>query len=180
VKLAFLIDGLDEFSDDYKKLVKILHQANQTAAVKICATSRPWNVFRDEYRQNPTLQLEQLTLDDMKLFVESKLEMSPGYCEFADTQPAEARQIIADLLGKAHGVFLWVTVISGLLETSFQEGARTQELRAIIDKLPEEISELFQYIWKRASPRFREEASRYFQIIEFSKTYRVALYSLSL
>ncbi|KAH6856112.1 hypothetical protein B0I37DRAFT_351213 [Chaetomium sp. MPI-CAGE-AT-0009] len=179
-KVALLVDGLDEFTDDHRKLVAVLREANDRDQVKICASSRPWNVFKDAYAQSPTLQLERLTLDDMKLFVQSKLDMSPGYREFACTQPKEATQIITDLVEKASGVFLWITVISGLLETSFQEGARTKELRGIIDKLPDEISDLFQYIWARTSPRFRNEASRYFQIMELCRSHLMDLYSFTL
>lgn len=179
-KVALLVDGLDEFTDDHRKLVAVLREANDRDQVKICASSRPWNVFKDAYAQNPTLQLEHLTLDDMKLFVQSKLEISPGYREFTCTQPNEATQIITDLVEKARGVFLWITVISGLLETSFQEGARTKDLRDIIDKLPDEVSDLFQYIWGRTSPRFRSDASRYFQIMRLCQSYEMVLYSFAL
>ncbi|KAK0614387.1 hypothetical protein B0T14DRAFT_570326 [Immersiella caudata] len=165
LRLVLVVDGLDEFEDDHQRLVLLLAEANKHEAVKICVSSRPWNLFRDNYAMNPTLRLEDLTRGDIKLFIESKLESTPGYREFFQTNPTQADEIVSDILDKALGVFLWVSVISGLLEESFRDGARIQELRDILKGLPGEISELFRYIWKRTSPRFRAEASQYFQII---------------
>ncbi len=52
LKLALLIDGLDEFDEDYRDLVRLLSDANTEPGVKICVSSRLWNVFRDVYRSN--------------------------------------------------------------------------------------------------------------------------------
>jgi hypothetical protein len=52
-ELLFLIDGLDEFNEDHSKLVGLLHNANMFPNVKICTSSRPWNIFKDAYKQTP-------------------------------------------------------------------------------------------------------------------------------
>jgi hypothetical protein len=150
MKLVLLIDGLDEFGDDdyesHDDLVSLLHDANAENGVKICVSSRPWNIFRDKYSRNPMLQLEKLTREDMKLFVLERLQLSPGYSEFAATNQHTARQIITDIVDKSQGVFLWVSVVSGLLEDAFREGTSTSHLQATIDKLPKEVENLFYYL----------------------------------
>lgn len=77
-KLALIVDGLDEFDDDYGELLQLLNEANQNPGVKICVSSRPWNVFKDEYKDNPVLRLEKLTRDDITLFVRKKFSCSRG------------------------------------------------------------------------------------------------------
>lgn len=179
VKLALIINGLDEFEDDHKELVSLLHEASSRPGVKICTSSRPWNVFKDEYINNPTLQLEKLTHDDIKLYVQERLQRSPGFQEFQVTNSAVAITIIEDLVEKARGVFLWVSIVSGLLETMFLEGCGPDDLRATIGSVPGEVSQLFMYIWDRTEPRFRTEASQYFQIKRAMDGCRFHTYALA-
>ncbi|RYP70451.1 hypothetical protein DL771_005492 [Monosporascus sp. 5C6A] len=165
LRLALIIDGLDEFEDDHRTLVDLLREANKKPWVKICTSSRPWNVFKDEYIDNPMLQLEKLTHEDIELYVRERFQRSPGFQEFEVINPPMASSIVNDIVEKAEGVFLWVSVVSGLLEESFQEGHSLAGLRATIDGLPSEVSQLYAYIWDRIQLRFRGEASRYFEIM---------------
>ncbi|GAB1316034.1 hypothetical protein MFIFM68171_06244 [Madurella fahalii] len=179
-RLTLIIDGLDEFHENHAQLVELLREANKRPGVKICASSRPWNIFRDEYKTNPQLQLHHLTRQDIKLFVQERLHNSPGYQDFADTNPQTARKIIADLVEKSQGVFLWVSVISALLESCFQEGASAQDLQAEVEKLPSAVSDLFRYIWHRTSPRFRLEAARFFRVKNVCYNMGMELFALTL
>ena len=180
LKLALLIDGLDEFDEDHHDLVRLLRDANIEPGVKICASSRPWNIFRDAYSNNPMLQLENLTREDIKSFVQEQVQLSPGYHDFAAINPKAARKTITDIVDKSQGVFLWVSVISGLLEAGFQEGTGISDLQAAIDKLPSEVADLFRYIWNRTGKRFRAEASQYFQLMTTCQKRKTELLALTL
>jgi len=180
LKLALIVDGLDEFKDDHQNLIRLLRKANEKSWVKICVSSRPWNIFQDEYATTKRLRLENLTRDDIELFVRNKLGSSPGYKDFADTNPQQATSIITEVVSRAAGVFLWVSIVLGLLENAFQDGPSIRDLQNNVYKLPEKLSELFQYIWERTSLRFRAEASQYFQIIQACKKMELTLYALTL
>ncbi|KAK4160318.1 hypothetical protein QBC43DRAFT_338268 [Cladorrhinum sp. PSN259] len=180
LKLVFLIDGLDEFDEDHEDLIRLLQQASNTPGVKICASSRPWNVFRDVFGKNPMLQLENLTREDIQLYTKKRLELSLGYRDFAVTSPSAAAKILASLVTKAEGVFLWVSVVSNMLESSLREGARTAELLAIVDSLPTQVSDLFRFIWNRTGKQFRAEASQYFQVMRACESLGITLYGLTL
>jgi len=41
--------------------------------VKVCVASRPWNLFQTAFGQDPNLRLEDLTFNNIKIFVRSKL-----------------------------------------------------------------------------------------------------------
>ncbi|KAL7928575.1 hypothetical protein V8C35DRAFT_317902 [Trichoderma chlorosporum] len=184
MKLVILIDGLDEFQEDksenHRDLVGLLRAANAGTGVKICASSRPWNIFRDEYGCNPMLQLENLTREDIKTFVQERLQLSPGYSDFAATNSEGAFRIIAEIVAKSQGVFLWVSVISGLLEAALQEGTSISDLQATIDDLPEEVDQLFRYIWNRTSTQFRAKAALYFCLVRTCQRQRMDLFGLTL
>ncbi|QYS92888.1 NACHT domain-containing protein [Trichoderma simmonsii] len=182
LKLALLIDGLDEFDEDQREnhhdLVRLLRETNAETGVKICVSSRPWNVFRDEYRENPMLQLENLTREDIQSFVYGQLQLSPGYRDFANINQRAIHKIVTDIVDKSQGVFLWVSVISGMLEDALQEGTTISDLQATVDNLPKEVDELFCYIWNRTSKRFRAEASQYFQLIRICQEQEITLTAL--
>ena len=180
LQLVLLIDGLDEFDEDHHDLVRLLRDANTSPRVKICASSRPWNIFRDAYSNSPMLQLENLTREDIRSFVQEQVQLSPGYHDFAAINPMEAGKIVNDIVEKSQGVFLWVSVISSLLEAGFQEGAGVSDLQAVIDELPSEVADLFCYIWNRTSKRFRAEASRYFQLMRICQERKTHLFALIL
>ncbi|PTB60142.1 hypothetical protein M431DRAFT_502264 [Trichoderma harzianum CBS 226.95] len=184
LKLALLIDGLDEFDEDrhedHRDLIHLLREANAETGVKVCASSRPWNIFRDEYGQNPMLQLENLTQEDIKSFVQEQLQLSPGYRDFADTNQQAASKIITDIVDKSQGVFLWVSVISRLLLNALRDGTAILELQATIDNVPGEVADLFRYIWNRTSNRFRAEASQYFRLMKLCQEYGIHLFALTL
>ncbi|KAL6819886.1 hypothetical protein V8C40DRAFT_65726 [Trichoderma camerunense] len=179
-KLALLIDGLDEFDEDHNDLVHLLSDANKETGVKICTSSRPWNIFRDAYSKNPMLQLENLTRDDIESFVSERLQLSQGYSDFAATNSKAAGKIINDIVEKSQGVFLWVSVISGLLETALQEGTSILDLQTTIDNLPSEVADLFRYIWNRTSKRFRSQASQYFRLMRSCQEHEIDLLALIL
>lgn len=83
-------------------------------------------------------------------------------------------------MDKSQGVFLWVSVISGLLKTALQDGTSISDLQATVDNLPSEVADLFRYIWNRTSKRFRAEASQYFQLMRLSQEHHVELLALTL
>jgi hypothetical protein len=184
LKLALFIDGLDEFDDDldrnHGQLVQLLHNASTAAGVKICSSSRPWNVFKDAYSKNPMLRLENLTRDDIRSFVRGKLDSSPGYHDFAATNPKAVLKITTDIVDKSQGVFLWVAVISNLLDGGFQEGTSLEDLQQLVDNLPTEIADLFRFIWGRTGQRFRAEASQFFQAMVAWKQTGDILFALTL
>jgi hypothetical protein len=64
-KMFLLIDGLDEFKGDHLEqlmLVKFLYSLlSLTPNIKMCVSSREWNVFADAFNARPSLRLEDLT-----------------------------------------------------------------------------------------------------------------------
>ncbi|KAH7390642.1 hypothetical protein BKA66DRAFT_580795 [Pyrenochaeta sp. MPI-SDFR-AT-0127] len=75
-KFCFFIDDLDEYEGESSDLIKALRALSKLRMVKLCVSSRPWHVFKDEYvRPNyRMLKLEDLTRDDIALYVRDVLE----------------------------------------------------------------------------------------------------------
>jgi len=180
VKMAVVVDGLDEFEGQFAELVELLQEANANPNVKICASSRPWNVFKDRLRRNPMLQLEELTYRDIELYVHGKFNMSDGFAELQARDAGEAARLLQTVVEKAQGVFLWVAVVVRDLLEHLQEGDRLCDLQATLDSLPEDLFKLFQFIWNRINSRHHGEASQYFQIVETCEQFDLTPYAVSL
>jgi len=178
-KVAVVVDGLDEFEGKHAELVELLQQANSNPSVKICASSRPWHVFRDAFKQNPMLLLERLTENDIALYVRGKFNDSRGFVERRALNGKEAENLLRDIVTKAQGVFLWVAVVVRDLLEHLQEGDRLADLQATLDSLPKDLSKLFQVIWERTNARHHGEASQYFQIVETYERFNLTPYAVS-
>lgn len=113
--IALIIDGLDEFEENHQQLVELLQEINQEDHVKICASSRPLNEFRDAFAQNPKLQLEHLTKRDIDSYVRDDFNRSAGFRELKGIHPGDANGLLVDIVEKSKGVFLWVSVVVQML-----------------------------------------------------------------
>ncbi|KAF5009679.1 hypothetical protein FDECE_4125 [Fusarium decemcellulare] len=164
--LALLIDGMDEFEGDHKQLVDLVQQMNLHEGVKICVSSRPWNIFDDRYRRGPMLKVENLTKEDIEAFVRDKFSQSDGFQELKAMFPTQLDKLLRDVVDKAQGVFLWVAIVVEFWLEDLTEGVRLSNLQATLDDIPDDVAKLFERIWNRIEPKFRAEASQYFQLIE--------------
>jgi len=60
---CFFIDGLDEYDGDHNDIIQIIDELSRISRIKICLSSRPWNIFEDVFGQgsNQKLALQDLT-----------------------------------------------------------------------------------------------------------------------
>ncbi|KAF2270298.1 hypothetical protein CC78DRAFT_599703 [Lojkania enalia] len=64
IKFVFIIDSMDGFQGGKTGLIELVtHLAS--SGVKLCASSRPWNVSQDSLGHHPHLRLEHLTFNDI-------------------------------------------------------------------------------------------------------------------
>ena len=72
--VLILIDGLDECDDDQLDILRVLKSldptaVSATAGIKLCISSRPLQKFESAFADYPTIKLQDLTSDDIKLYV---------------------------------------------------------------------------------------------------------------
>ncbi|KAI1811645.1 hypothetical protein GGS20DRAFT_91208 [Poronia punctata] len=180
-KVGLIIDGLDEFSDeeDHGILVELLQEAATHKNVKILASSRPWNVFRDAFHRSPSLWLEKLTQTDIEGYVHGQLEKSPGFSEQRNLHAEQAEKLMNDIVQKAQGVFLWVAVVMRTILVRLQEGDRLSDCQTTLDSLPKDINQLFLAIWKRASSLNNVEGAQYFRLLDICQRHDLVPYCLT-
>ena len=110
--VALFVDGLDEFEMPPAEVVsRICSTADSSAhGMKICVASRPWTEFDDASNDGPMLQMHLLTQDDMATFVAKRFQDNRCYIELKHIYPQETTQLMEEIVLKANGVFLWVSL----------------------------------------------------------------------
>ena len=145
--ICVFIDGLDEYDVDYLDLCQTLCHLASSERIKICVSSRPWNIFQMMFGHNPGLRIHDLTKGDIEKYVRSRLTAHPHWCHL-DDQPSSGNQLIGIVAGKAQGVFLWVFLVTNLL----REGLTARDdFLALVQKLGSFPSDLTLFFKKMLS-----------------------------
>lgn len=165
LKLVLVIDGLDEFEGDHRQLVDLIYDINSEPHVKVCVSSRPWNVFCDAFARSPSLRVEKMTKKDISLYVQDHFNRSGGFLELQTRNTSGAARLLENIAEKAQGVFLWIKIVVATLINGLDDGDRLLDLQKSLNELPKDLSQLFEAIWDRIDPRYHEEASQMFQIV---------------
>jgi hypothetical protein len=87
-------------------MAEFLKIAATSSHVKFCLSSRPWLVFEDAFQDLPGLRLQDLTFNDIRIFVADRLEGYHRMCKLSREQPDHASELVREIVSKANGVFL--------------------------------------------------------------------------
>lgn len=149
-KFCFFIDGLDEYEADHTRLVKLLQFLGNQSGIKICVSSRPWNVFRTAFGDiKQKFVLEDLTRPDIELYVRNELGM-------LTSDVAGLQNLVEEVATKAEGVFLWVYLTVQSLREGIAEGDSLSLLRERVEHLPSDLEDYFQLILDRVHPIYKK------------------------
>jgi hypothetical protein len=167
-RLIIFIDGLDEFDSDdsHKALIDLVKDFSSKPDTKICVSSRPWVVFVDAFDANPSLQLQNFTRNDIEFYVKEQFQANRGFQELQKAHYEEMLQIVNNVVSKAGGVFLWVTIFTKTLLAAMTAGDNPSELQDALNDLPPDLTDLYNRIWSKLSPADKLHASKFMQILE--------------
>jgi hypothetical protein len=143
-KFCFFIDGLDEHDGDAGEIAEYFWDLSQlTPKVKFCVSSRPWAEFQTISRTCPKLRLQDLTHDDIMLYVGDKLRKNEQMRQLLTESSKNASFLIEEVVNKANGVFLWVTLIVKSIISGLRQGDEIYHLRRRLASLPSDLEALY-------------------------------------
>lgn len=186
-RVFLLLDGLDELdgSDDARdELISLIISMASLENVKICLSSRPWNIFRDAFGHFPQLRLEDLTHRDISKYVEAQLHSHIRFQHILRYDRMNAVDLTSEITNKAAGVFLWVRLVVRELLKGLRDGDGIHELRKRLQEIPGDLNLYFRSMMDSISPHQRQEASAMLQIAlyeenEFQSGHPLRLIDLS-
>lgn len=183
-KLCFFIDGLDEFQgressplQPEKQILQLLRVLMSCDNIKICASSRPWPVFENEFAANGCkLIVQEHTIGDMKRFA-SGMFMESIEFRFLAGQDSRYNDLADMVVCRGQGVWLWVFLVvrDMLKDISYEEDYF--HLLNRIDTFPRLLTDYFKCMMERIDPIHREEtAVIFFLIFEWHRTPLISLF----
>jgi adenylate kinase family enzyme len=165
IKLYLFVDGLDEFEGDHQEVCEILSSLATSQHIKLCVSSRPWNVFKDQFGQDCTkhLAVHELTASDMETFVQGELNAHRNW-KTNRTSAAERASLVRDIRTRANGVFLWVTLVTQSLCRGLTNHDNIHDLKRRLQILPTDLGDLFKHILHRIDPVYMHKSAELLQI----------------
>lgn len=159
--ICFFIDGMDEYSGDYEEICQALHTLARSHRVKLCLSSRPWNVFKDAFGGGPsTLCMEDLTRDDIKAYTRSRLEEHDRWKTVISSEPDPNRLsswLIDGITDKACGVFLWVFLVTRQLRNGLTNRDSFSDMCRRLESFPPELKDFFLKIFNSVEPFYHRK-----------------------
>jgi len=174
LRVCLFIDGLDEYENgtegSYSDMISFFEWLTASGSFKVCLSSRPWLVFEDSFRSCRTLQLQHLTRTDIVLYTNDKLSSHKRMMELRSRNPEESDALIQEIVSKASGVFLWITLVVKSLMDGFTNRDRISDLQKRLLLLPPDLETLYRHMFmNHINPLYYEQSSRIFQVIRAVK-----------
>lgn len=168
LKLALLIDGLDEFETgvlNHSELSRMFTAATGSYSFKAILSSRPENAFEVAFRHFSELRLHHLSRRDVVTYVNDKFRDHPTMEQLASQSPEDTEALVTEIVGAAQGVFLWVRLVVRSLLEELQNHDEINVLTERLNELPTDLEQLFQFMLQRVPCRYREGMPKMFQIL---------------
>ncbi|EWZ31636.1 hypothetical protein FOZG_14759 [Fusarium oxysporum Fo47] len=164
---CIFLDGLDEakeFEDlpwgDYQN-TQVIYDLLSLGNIKLCASSREENPFSRFFTGQPRLRTHQLNENDIYHFAKNRLEAS-------GLSSGDRSRLLATVVEKANGVFLWVVLVVKSLNQAIRSGG-ANEFEERLAQTPSDLHNLLVDVWERPGDdaklsTFRVDASRFFSL----------------
>ncbi|KAI0455159.1 hypothetical protein F5B21DRAFT_473095 [Xylaria acuta] len=160
--LCLFLDALDEYDGPLKFLCEFLKdleaiQPSKTKTVKLCFSSRPWDIFMTTFQNTPGFDIQKFTQADIR-----------DYClgSIRDESADVLEELVPVIISRANGVFLWVKlVIKDLADATKRAQLSKKNLEEHLHALPTELDEYYAEIIKRISYTNRWKAYAMLEVV---------------
>jgi len=159
--LCLFLDALDEYDGRSEFISEFLRdlikgQEDSRTHIRIVFSSRPWDVFVQDFGNCPGFKIHEHTENDMR-------ELCACSIQAHSPAPKELIQLIGEIVQRARGVFLWVRlVLSDMIPLALQYGRAGErgklvrdKLLAVLGSLPDDLASYYQSIIERIPLSFR-------------------------
>ncbi|KAI0199401.1 hypothetical protein F4808DRAFT_471683 [Astrocystis sublimbata] len=167
VKFCAFIDGLDEYEGHHLEMAQTLSQLSRSPHLKLCVSSRPWNVFEELFGNCHTskLYVHEWTKHDIREFSTSQLTTHP-LCVSVGMQ--EGKSLIQKITERAEGVFLWVFLVTRTIREGLTNYERINDLHDMLDAMPSDLGQFFKHMSDSVNPVYHRKMARALRVASSS------------
>ena len=161
LKFCFFVDGVDEYDgEDHTHIINVLKSLDASPSVKICLSSRPWNIFVKAFGTNShqRLLLEDHNEYDIQQYVKNKFQEDEQFAIFQSKEPRSS-DLVGQIVQNAQGVFLWVRIVVGNLLRGLSNDDNLSDLQRRLHSLPTTLTAYFRHMFDNIDDFYREETA---------------------
>ncbi|KAL8939359.1 MAG: hypothetical protein Q9216_003398 [Gyalolechia sp. 2 TL-2023] len=162
-RVCMFIDGLDEFDGDEDRLIETIHTLSHASGTKICASSRPEQIFRQGFTTSPQLKLQDLNYRDIRKAASERL--LPVLKAHVRCAQDEIDALVRNLIKKSQGIFLWAELMTRDLKRGAKNADSIEELQDRLERTPDTIDGLYEHMLSRLDKAYLRDATRYFHYL---------------
>jgi hypothetical protein len=147
---VYSFNGLDEFDGNHLHIAEFFKSVADTSEsrcmkIKACVSSRPFNVFEDQFGTGPSFPIHKWTEADILQYATAKLQSSSSLRQqiMYEDGKSEAEVLKKIVVQKASGVFLWVRLVINELMQGLADGNTLSELQKRVHLLPDDLEGLY-------------------------------------
>ena len=155
-KFCFFLDGLDEYDGEHRDVMRILLELAKMTNIKICFSSRSWNVFQETFGDMyGSVTLEEHTNRDIEIYVIENLKKDGNFSQRLKGDP-QLKGLIDEIIRNAQGVFLWVRLaVNDVLRGSANKDS-IHDLQHRLRYLPRNLETYCQRAFDNIDKFYRE------------------------
>lgn len=159
-------DGLDEYDGTPTDVIKILKELASYPNFKLCASSRPWPVFKKEFGQSiEQLRMEDLTRNDIEKYVKGRLSEDRFCRQILGDDFEYEFGIVWQITDSAEGVFLWVRYVVNMLLRGTANEPTVSDLGNLVRTYPHGLDSLYERMLQMALKSYPQEAAELLQVL---------------
>ena len=164
--ICILVDGLDEYQDNKWDLAHFLREM-ASSRVKLCVASRPDPVLNIAFEHLPTIKMQEWNTPGIDKMVNLSIRRDVAESGFYNDN--EVVQLAEEISKKAQGVFLWACFAVNELRDGWSRGLDLAELQMRLEKVPEELEDIYARIFRQLEPKQKQEAAYLLQLLCYAK-----------
>ena len=165
LRFCFLIDGLGEFAGLHVDIIAFVKEMASHPKLKVCVSRRPLAVFDRALVGLLQLVLQNLTIDDIRVYTTNKLTNNELRRELKIEEPGPGAEL-ANII-KASGVFLWVRIVVESLLAGLESYDASCDLKRRLEELPPDIEDLYWHMINQVKPKwYLEQGFRLLRMVQ--------------
>ncbi|KAI1442947.1 hypothetical protein F5Y02DRAFT_395013 [Annulohypoxylon stygium] len=152
--LCLFLDALDEYDGPLEFLCRFLQDLGAITPkpnkqIKICFSSRPWDIFIRTFRGCAGFQIHDFTRNDIR-------DYCLGSIKEENLSSTILESWIPDIVTRSRGVFLWVKLlIKDLAAHAKETTINNAEMKHLLESYPAELDSLYTGIIQRIPRAYR-------------------------
>ena len=159
-RFCIFIDGLDEYEGDHREVIRIINDMAQSG-IKICFSSRPWNVFEEAYADNAgfKLHVHDHTSHDIANFVNEQFGQDERFLRLRHINSGY-QDLVDEIISRANGVFLWVFLVVRSLSRGLTNEDTIEDFQRRLRAIPTDLKTYFKLMLQSTEDVYQSQAAR--------------------